>query len=137
VFTGDSARWLGTRQTRKGQPTLDNPAVSALAAGAVTPSSEVSTAVAASAESGRLDAALVKVLGTTVTDTATVAGNRRLTVDDGSGSLVVQLDTIAGFRGTALAADTVGATLGVTGLLVPDGAGLWTLLPRAPSDVIK
>ena len=107
-----------------------------LALGAATPARQVGTALAASADTGRLDAALAKVVGAMVQDTATVAGNRQLTVTDGSGPLVVQLDTVAGFRGAVLAADTVGATLDATGVLVPTGAGTWILLPRAPVDVV-
>ncbi len=83
-----------------------------------------------------LDAALVQIVGATVQDTATLAGNRRLTVTDGSGPLVVQLDTIAGFRGAVLASDTLRAKLDATGVLVPTGAGAWILLPRAPADVV-
>jgi len=78
----------------------------------------------------------VKILGATVQDTATVAGNRRLTVTDGSGPLVVQLDTVAGFRGALLARDTVGATLDAMGVLVPAGTGTWMLVPRTPADVV-
>jgi len=136
VQTGDSVRWLATRLTLNGQPTLDSPAGFGLGTGAATPARQVSTAVAASADSGRSDAALVRVPGTHVTDTATVAGNRRLTVTDGSGPLVVELDTIAGFRGSALAADTVGGKLDLTGVLAPVGGTTWHLLPRSPSDVV-
>ena len=136
VFTGDSDRVLGTRQSRNGQPTLDHPTVFTLAVGAAVPLQQTSTALAARANGGGLDAALVKVVAATVRDTVTTAGNRRLTVNDGSGPLLIQLDTIAGFRGAALAADTVGAKLDATGLLLPTGAGTWFLLPRAPSDLI-
>jgi len=133
VFTGDSVRMLATRRGKSGQPTLANPLVFTLSVGAATPSHQVSTAVAAS---GQLDAALVQIVGATVQDTATLAGNRRLTVTDGSGALVVQLDTIAGFRGAVLASDTLRAKLDATGVLVPTGAGAWILLPRAPADVV-
>ncbi len=136
VVTGDSVRLLGTRQTRSGEPTLDNPTVFRLAVGAATPAHPVSSAMAANANGGLFDAALVQVLGATVQDTSTVAGNRHLTVTDGSGLLVIQLDTIAGFRRVVVAADTVGATLDATGVLVPTGAGTWILLPRAPLDVV-
>ena len=136
VFTGDSDRVLGTRQTRNSQPTLDHPTVFTLAVGAAPPLHQTSTVLAASANGGPLDAALVRVVATRVLDTATAAGNRRLTVNDGSGPLVIQLDTIAGFRGAALAADTVGARLDATGLLAATGAGTWFLLPRTPSDLI-
>jgi hypothetical protein len=135
VQTGDSVRWLGTRQTRNGQPTLANPVGFGLGTGAVPPTDTVTAGVAANARGGALDAALVAVLGATVADTMTVAGNLHLTVNDGSGPLTVQLDTVAGFSGLALAPDTVGATLDVYGVLVPTGTGSWVLLPRAPADV--
>jgi len=136
VATGDSVRWLGTRATRNGQPTLDNPNGLGLGTGSTTPTRQVSTAVAASANGGLIDAALVRVPGTHVTDTATVSGNRQLTVTDGSGPLVVELDTIAGFRGGGLVPDTIGAKLDLTGVLSPTGTGSWHLLPRSPSDVV-
>ena len=136
VAAGDSVRVLGTRRTRSGQPTLANPTIVGLSVGAATPSHQVTTALAAQADSGRIDAALASIVGATVQDTATVAGNRRLTVTDGSGPLTMQLDTIAGFRGAALALDTLGATLDAVGVLVPSGVGTWLLLPRARADVV-
>lgn len=135
VLAGDSGRFLATLGTRNGQPTLDSPTLY-LVSLASAPVRLVSTAGAATADTAKLDAALISVAKALVKDTATVAGNRHLTVDDGSGPLVVQLDTVAGFRAGALNPDTVGATLTVTGVLAPMGSGAWLLLPRSPSDVV-
>ena len=136
VAVGDSVRWLATRGTRNGQPTLDNPTVFTLATGANTPPHAVTSAVAGNASTGTLDAALVNVAHAKVLDTATVSGNRQLTINDSSGPLAVQLDVVAGFFGPFVAGDTVGATVTVTGVLVSNGAGAWVLLPRFPGDVV-
>jgi alkylation response protein AidB-like acyl-CoA dehydrogenase len=56
-----------------------------------------STLTASRADGGRLDAALVRVPNALVSDTATVAAGYRLTVNDGSGPLLVLLDPAAGF----------------------------------------
>jgi hypothetical protein len=137
VSAGDSVRAFGTRSTRDGQPTLNQVTVYALNFGAATPLFTISTVKAAAADSGRLDAALVRVTRAIVSDTATVMGGRRLTVSDGSGALQVQLDTLVGFRGAVLVGDTVVAKLDIAGLLFPAGTGTWLLKPRAPSDVAR
>jgi hypothetical protein len=106
------------------------------------------TATASNADGGKLDAALARVLDVTIKDTATVTvngtvvvppagGNRRLMVNDSSGLLEVVLDTLAGFRGAAIAADTVGARLDIVGVLLPMGSGSWRLKPRGTIDVTK
>jgi len=43
VFPGDSVRMLGTRRTRSGESTLDNPRVFTLAAGTAAPARQVNT----------------------------------------------------------------------------------------------
>ncbi|HXQ28123.1 MAG TPA: hypothetical protein VN848_02540 [Gemmatimonadales bacterium] len=136
VSVGDSIRWLAVRSTRNGQPTLDNPTLYPLGQAAATPALPVAAAVAAAAQGGAIDAALVQLTRVTVADTATVAGNLHLTVKDNSGTCTVQLDTVAGFRGFGLAADTVGDTLNVTGVLSPNGSGAWIVLPRSTADVV-
>ncbi len=137
VGVGDSVRWLATRSSRNGEPTLDNPTPFLLGQGAATPTSAITSAVASTAQGGALDAALVQLTDVTVSDTVTVSGNRQaLTVSDGSGPCTLQLDAVAGFSGVALAGDTIGATLEVTGVLVPTGTGRWFLFPRSVFDVI-
>jgi len=137
VATGDSVRAFGTRASRDGQPTLNQVTVFTLAFDADTPIETITTGTAATADGGRLDAALVRLLNARVQDTATVQGNRSLTVNDATGALEVRLDSIAGFRAPALAGDTVGARLDVVGLLVPVGAANWRVKPRSPSDVVQ
>jgi len=136
VFTGDSVRVVGRRSERDGQPTLDQATMFTITIGATPPTQALTTALAALADSGRVDAALVRITDAVVGDTATVGANRRLTVNDGSGPLEMQLDSLAGFTGAALAADTIGARLDVTGLVVPAGNGSWRLKPRSPTDVV-
>ena len=58
-------------------------------------------------------------------------------VNDNSGLVEVMLDSVAGFRGSALAPDTVGGRFDIFGLLVPIGPGAWRVQPRAVSDMIK
>jgi hypothetical protein len=92
----------------------------------------VSTATAATANAGLLDAGLVQITGAIVSDTATVAPDFRITASDGSGSLTIILDgNLTFFRGNF----RVGRSINVKGVLVPDGSGSWTLKPRDPSDV--
>jgi hypothetical protein len=76
------------------------------------------------------------VANATVLDTAVVLGNRRLTVDDGSGMLVVVLDRAAGPFQDSLYVP--GRSLDVAGLLVPSSAaGVWWLKPRADADIVR
>src|SRR6185503_17827924 len=136
VLAGDSVRVLATRSSRDGQPVMDRGLVFSISTDAATPVHVIKSNVASAADSGKLDAALVRVLNVLITDTSTVQGNRRLIVNDSSGPLVVRLDSIVGFRGTALLPDTVGARLDVVGLLVPTGSGAWMVKPRGPFDIV-
>jgi hypothetical protein len=144
VVTGDSLRVLGTRATRDGQPTIDRGNIFTLSINADPPLRAAKTGTASSADGGKLDAALVRVLNAAITDTATVpssptgniSGGRRLMVNDSSGAFEVRLDTLVGFKGAALAGDTVGARFDILGILVPIGSGTWRLKPRSPSDMV-
>lgn len=134
--SGDSLRMLGTRRTRDGQPVLDDVTVFVLGVGFDPPASLLTTAGAAAAQGGSLDAALARVENATVQDTAMVLGNRELTVDDGSGILTVVLDRAAGpFRDSLY---VPGRALDVAGVLVPKaGGGSWRLKPRSDGDIIR
>jgi hypothetical protein len=138
ILAGDSVRALGTRSLRDGQPTLNDVAVFVLPSTGPPPVRQLTTRLAANADTGRADAALVHIVAATIQDTATVASPggsaRRMHVSDGSGAMEVQLDSIAGFTGAALAGDTVGAKIWATGVLVPNGTGGWRLLPRLLTD---
>lgn len=135
ILAGDSVRLLGTIGAVEGQPVLRSERVSVLGPGAAPAPRPSTTSVAAEADGGALDAALVEVAGAVVTDTATTAGGDfLLTVDDESGPLEVLLDRDAGFAFGSYRPEQV---LRVTGLLVPAGGGSagWRLKPRSSVDV--
>lgn len=131
---GDSVSVLGTASSRDGQPTLDL-AIVARFVGARPPPVPfaISTAVAATANGGVLDAALVQVFGAIVSDSVTLAPDFRATANDGSGPVKIILDGNLSFARTGF---RPGRSLNVKGVLVPDGAGGWNLKPRDPSDVV-
>jgi hypothetical protein len=80
-----------------------------------------------------LDAALVLVTGAVITDTATVAPDFRLTVNDGAGPLTVLLDSQGGFTRSLFAP---GRSMIFRGVLVPTGTGAWQLKPRGIGDIV-
>jgi hypothetical protein len=135
VTSGDSARVLGRVAARDGQPVLDRGQVIILAVGDQPGPVTVSTAQAASADGGRLDAALVRIGDATISDSATVNGDYVVTVADTSGTAVLVV-----FDQDATGLDPAGFVPGVvmdaTGLLVPDGAGAWRVKPRTTADVV-
>jgi len=141
VFPGDSVRLLGTTSRRSSLPTLDNVSVFPLGTTFLPTASQVTTAVAATAQGGALDAQQALVLNATINDTASVAGDFKLTVDDGSGALEVLLDATAdpAFRAPLLPGLYVpGNKFDVVGVLVPTGlAGVWRLKPRSAQDLVK
>jgi hypothetical protein len=132
LFAGDSVRFRGVIAARNGQPTLDDVTPFILAIAGVPPATDVTTAKAATADGGVVDAALVRVAGAIVADTATVDGDFLATVDDGSGAVDVVFDQDIGFD---LGPYVPGAVLTVTGLLVPSAGGWWTVKPRSAMDV--
>jgi hypothetical protein len=134
LLAGDSVRLLGTVAARDGQPVLANVTASVLGVGVLPLAEVVTTAKAATADGGRLDAALLKVINATISAVTNVAGDVILTVNDGSGALEVVLDRDVGF---ALGGIIVGARLDVTGILIPNAGGLgWRLKPRQQSDLV-
>ena len=132
VIVGDSVRFLGTLATRDGQPVLTDVDNIFLAPATEPPAEVITTAVADTADGGRLDAALVQVDSATISDTSTVSGDVLLTVDDGSGSLDVLLDNDTGIDQSPFVPAVV---LDIKGLLVPVGDGTWTLKPRSNADL--
>jgi DNA/RNA endonuclease YhcR with UshA esterase domain len=129
---GDNVRFVGIMATNSGQPVIDDAAVFQLGGFTLPPPVNLATAEATTARNGTLDAALVSVRNAIITATGAVGGNFHLTVDDGSGQVVVVLDKDAGFN---LADYTPGVILNVTGLLVPTGSGTWRIKPRDGNDV--
>ncbi len=144
---GDSVRALGVIAARDGQPVLDDVAFFPMgASGGVAPA-VTTAAVARTAESGALDAALVFVGGVIIVDTATVAGSGsppnqdyRIIVDDTpadtAGRLEILLDGHAGFVGAVLTPLRPDSVVDLTGVLEPITGGRWRLKPRLLADVV-
>jgi len=130
---GDSVSVLGITSERAGQPTLDNARIAAFATRPAPIPLAVSTAIAASAGGGVLDAGLVQITGGIISDTATIAPDFRITVSDGSGILRIIID---GNLQIPRSIFRPGASMIVRGVLVPDGFGAWTLKPRAGGDMV-
>jgi hypothetical protein len=135
VVAGDSVRVRATTSSRGLQPTLDAGTTTALGRGLFPTAPTLTTAVAATAAGGTRDAQLVVVLSALISDTTRVQGDFRLTVSDGSGNLVVQLDQTAGFVVPGLFVP--GNTFDLVGLLAPTGTGSWRLKPRSAADLRK
>ncbi len=136
LVAGDSVLFLGRLMTLDGQPVFDVAAQYVRGHVNVLPDT-VSTVTAASADGGAIDASLVRVVSATIADTITdPAGNRVLTVDDGSGTVRVVLSR--GQNWAPVNQFIVGATLDATGVLVPDPGNnsVWVLKPRARSDLL-
>jgi hypothetical protein len=133
-LAGDSLRLRGTTGVRDGQPVIDAPEVFIVAISRpLPPPNDVGTGGAASADGGRLDAALARLTAITIADTATTAAGFILGAHDGSGRVEVLLDGDIAFDLTGLE-PTV--QLDAIGVLVPDGAGSWQLKPRSGSDIL-
>jgi len=130
---GDSVSVLGHTSSRAGQPTLDNAGIARFGTRPPPIPLAVSTAVAASASGGLLDAALVQITGGIISDTATIAPDFRITVSDGSGPLQIIID---GNLPIPRSIFTPGFSMIVRGVLVPTGFGGWTLKPRSGSDIV-
>lgn len=133
VAAGDSVRVQATTASRNGQPTLDAGSSTALGQGLFPTAPTLTTLDAATAAGGTRDAQLVVISNATISDTTRVLGNFRLTVSDGSGDLVVQLDQTAGFAVPGLFVP--GNAFDVVGVLVPTGTGSWMLKPRSAVDL--
>ena len=130
----DSLRLLGRRSTRAGQPTLDDVTAFLLGAGLSPAAAQVTTNEAASARGGALDAQLVRIVGAAIIDTVTTPRRDfRLTVNDGSGPLVVIFDADARLPTNGF---TPGVVMEAFGVLVPTGAGGFQLKPRFVSDLV-
>ncbi len=137
VQGGDSVRVLGRASTRDGQPVLFDAKVFFLGPAQAPPPISVSTAKAAGADGGSLDAALVSITNATVTDTTTLRSfDFQLTISDGTGSLHLVLDHNVPFSLGVAQNQIVGAHISATGILVPDenGAG-WVMKPRTNLDL--
>ncbi len=135
VQGGDSVRVLGRVSTRDGQPVLFDAKVFLLGKAQGPPPTPVTTAQAASANGGELDAALVSISGAAVKDTTTLHSlDFQATVDDGSGPVDVVFDRSIQYN-LKSSKPLLESSLDVTGILVPRADGTWTLKPRTNLDV--
>jgi hypothetical protein len=135
LSAGDSVRVIGTVGSNNGQPALASASVTVLGAGQPYAPISVTTANAASARGGQLDAALVRIQNAAITAIAPASGGGAvLTVNDNSGSVQVVLDTGLGISSSGLA---VGDHVDVVGLLRPVSPGTWALYPRSQTDVTE
>lgn len=132
---GDRMRLTGTVQLRDGQPVLDQPLITLLGEAGEEPEPVAATSSrAASADGGRLDAALVRVAGAKVVDVRSgTGGSTRVVIDDGSGMLDVILTPAAGV--TTEVPLVPGVSIAATGVLVPAGTA-WQLRPRSSEDIV-
>jgi hypothetical protein len=133
IVASQRVRMLGTIGRRDGQPVLSNVTPAVIGAGIMPLAPNLQTVVAATADGGRLDAALVRISLATVSQNTTLGADYLLRVSDGSGTVEVLLDRDGGFQPAAYPANV---RMNVTGVLVPTGSGMWRLKPRSPSDIV-
>jgi uncharacterized repeat protein (TIGR01451 family) len=144
VLTGDSLRVLGRTAVDNGQPTLNNVTPIVLLRGLfVPPPEETTTADAATADAGALDAALARIRRAEISDTSTAPNSDfHFWVDDGTDSLEIVFKAFRGIdpASVGIRPDTIVRVNQMSGLLTPfdDGTGSvrWRLLPRAASEVL-
>jgi hypothetical protein len=130
---GDSVTVLARTASENGQPTADQARVARLAAHAAPIPIALTTAAAATANGGVLDAALVQLTAVVVADSGASGVDFRVGVNDGSGPVNLILDANLPFPRSIF---PPGRSLTVKGVLVPNGAGGWSVKPRDTSDMI-
>jgi hypothetical protein len=130
---GDSVSVLGFTSTRAGQPTLDQAFIRRFGSRPPPIPIPIATGTAATAQGGTLDAALTLITSAIIQDTATIAPDFRVRVNDGSGVLDIILDGIIPFSRSSFAPDR---SLNAHGVLVPNGVGGWSFKPRSVGDVV-
>ncbi|MEO8296087.1 MAG: hypothetical protein ABI613_11280 [Gemmatimonadota bacterium] len=129
---GDSARVLATVSARSGQPVLDSARVFVYRLGQISAPVSLTTLLASNADTARQDANLVQLTDAIITDTLTVGTDYHVTVDDGTGPLIIELDGDIVFpKGQYI----IGKKVNGRGVLVPAGNGSWLFKPRVPNDV--
>lgn len=139
VAAGDSVILRGTTGTRLGQRVLDDVTVFNLGPTFIPTAPVLTSQVAATGgTAGSYDAALVRVLNAAIIDTVTVVGDLHLTMNDGSGAVVMVLDRTADPAFNVPFPPgrfTVGNRFDITGVLVPTGTGAWRIKPRSNLDL--
>lgn len=141
VAGGDSVVLRARTADRLGQRVLDDVSVFIVRPTFIPTAATITTAVAATGGgAGARDAQLVRIVNAAVIDTATVAGNLQMTMNDGSGSVIVILDRAAdvGFRAPLPPGLYVAPNrFDLSGVLVPTGTGVWRVKPRSSLDLTR
>ena len=140
IAAGDSVRFLGRTGSQAGQPILDEVTpIILLGQARVTQPREVSTAAAADADGGDLDAALVRIRRAEIRDTLTSDNDFSFTANDGSGPVRVIVRSFLGRSLSDLGPTTIRLEQAV-GLLSPedDGSGnvRWRLVVRSAGELV-
>jgi hypothetical protein len=133
---GDSVQVLGTIAQVNGLTVLDHGAIYTNAIGPSPVPLTVTVTDARTARGGTLDAQLVKVVGTTIHDTATVNGVFVVHASDPADStnrVDVLIDPALGAPASFF---PIGSTMTITGALSYDGTGVWGIKPRMASDIV-
>lgn len=141
VAAGDSVVLRARTADRLGQRVLDDVSVFIVRPTFVPTAATLSTAVAATGGvAGSRDAQLIRLIDAAIIDTATVSGNLQMTMNDGSGPVVVILDRAAdtGFRAPLpLGLYVAPNRFDLSGILVPTGTGVWRVKPRSSLDLTR
>ena len=141
VAGGDSVVLRARTAVRLGQRVLDDVSVFIIRPTFIPTAATITTGVAATGGgAGARDAQLVRILDAAVVDTATVSGDLQMTMNDGSGAVVVILDRAAdiGFRAPLPAGLYVATNrFDLSGILVPTGTGVWRVKPRSALDLTR
>lgn len=132
TLPGDTVRVLATVGVRNGQKVLGLAAVSLLNPGPPPEGDTVTTAVATTASGGVRDADLVSILGAEILSTSSANGDLTVTLDDGSGSLEMLVDSVLQISPALF---VIGDSLSGQGILVPAvGGATWQFRPRQRQD---
>lgn len=127
---GDSVVVLGTTGSDAGQPVLLDGLVLTLGTGPAPAPVDATVGEVRTARGGELDAALVRMTGSRIADTATVGGEFHLWVADTLVSADTARVVIDSLIQVTKAAFAPGRGFTARGVLVPDGSGTWFLKPR-------
>ncbi len=127
---GDSVIVLGTTGSDAGQPVLLGGRVLTVGVGPAPTPEEVTVAEVRTARAGALDAALVRLSGAKIADTASVGAEWHVWVTDTlamTDTARVVFDAVLQVTKPAYAP---GRRFTSRGVLVPSGSGTWSLKPR-------
>lgn len=128
---GDIVRIRGRIAVYNGEVILDSARVNLLDSRIPYPPDTLTTGAAALAAGGARDARLVHVLNGTILDTATVADGFQVGLNDGSGRLVMRVDTLVSVLTSPF---SPGKKVEATGVLAATGTGTWELWPKDEAD---